>query len=316
MADTTEPRSQWTGNLRASWRSVNHELCRSADIAHACRSSRSAILSFGRAESPDTACLFALESSGLQSERSDLGRICLQAKLTSAVFAYGQNFLYSDGHGASVPRRPGRIGPGPKNGVRRRPPAGRQDDTGPLAPWGSRRISELGVAEHRERILRRRLPPGTLWFFDEIHKYRTWRNYLKGLYDGRARGQRILVTGSARLDWHRFSGDSLQGRHHLLRLHPLSVAELGITRTEDFTQLLRLGGFPEPFYSGSEVEARRWSREYRSLLVREEVVALERVQDLGNLELLALRLPDLVGSLLSLNALREDLQVSHKALNS
>ena len=89
------------------------------------------------------------------------------------------------------------------------------------------------VAEHRKRILRRRLPPGTLWFFDEIHKYRTWRNYLKGLYDGRARGQRILVTGSARLDWHRISGDSLQGRHHLLRLHPLCVAELGITRTEN-----------------------------------------------------------------------------------
>ncbi|MDE0625578.1 MAG: AAA family ATPase [Bryobacterales bacterium] len=172
------------------------------------------------------------------------------------------------------------------------------------------------VAEHRERILRRRLPPGTLWFFDEIHKYRTWRNYLKGLYDGRARGQRILVTGSARLDWPRFSGDSLQGRHHLLRLHPLSVAELGITRTVDFTQLLRLGGFPEPFFSGSEDEARRWSREYRSLLVREEVVALERVQDLGNLELLALRLPDFVGSLLSLNAVREDLQVSHKAVGN
>jgi predicted AAA+ superfamily ATPase len=80
--------------------------------------------------------------------------------------------------------------------------------------------------------------------------------------------------------------------------------------------LLRLGGFPEPFLGGSETQARRWSREYRSLLVREEVVALERIQDLGHLELLMLRLPELVGSPLSVNALREDLQVSHKAVVS
>lgn len=171
------------------------------------------------------------------------------------------------------------------------------------------------VAEHRERILRRELPANPLWFFDEIHKYRTWRNYLKGLYDGKPADQRILVTGSARLDFYRYSGDSLQGRYHLLRLHPLSVAELGITGQEEFRQLLVLGGFPEPFFGGSEVEARRWSREYRNLLLREEITDLEQVRDLGNLELLMLRLPDLVGSLLSINALREDLQLSHKLVS-
>jgi predicted AAA+ superfamily ATPase len=37
--------------------------------------------------------------------------------------------------------------------------------------------------------------------------------------------------------------------------------------------------------------------------------------DLGNLELLMLRLPELVGSPLSLNALREDLQISHKTVS-
>ena len=120
------------------------------------------------------------------------------------------------------------------------------------------------------------------------------------------------MTGSARLDAYRFGGDSLQGRYHLLRLHPLSAAELGLTASDDLADLLTLGGFPEPYFSGSQVEARRWSREYRTLLVREEVANLERVQDLGALELLMLRLPELVGSPLSINALREDLQISHK----
>ncbi len=71
----------------------------------------------------------------------------------------------------------------------------------------------------------------------------------------------ILVTGSARLDFYGFGGDSLQGRYHYLRLHPFSVAELEIRTRQDFTKLLELGGFPEPFLRGSAVEARRWSRE-------------------------------------------------------
>lgn len=172
------------------------------------------------------------------------------------------------------------------------------------------------VAEHRERILKRELPPGRLWLFDEIHKYRRWRNYLKGIYDGRRRGQRILVTGSGRLDLYRFGGDSLQGRYHLLRLHPFSAAELGLKTPAELRDLLKLGGFPEPYLSGSEIEARRWSRQHRTLLVREDVVSLERIEDLGHLELLVLRLPELVGSPLSINALREDLQVSHKAVSA
>jgi len=172
------------------------------------------------------------------------------------------------------------------------------------------------VDEHREALLKRELPASPLWVFDEIHKFRRWRNYLKGLWDGRAAGQRILVTGSARLDYYRYSGDSLQGRYHLLRLHPLSVGELGLTTQEELRGLLALGGFPEPYFSGSQTEARRWSRQYRTLLVREEITSLERVQDLGSLEQLVLRLPDLVGSPLSVNALREDLGVSHRAASS
>ena len=168
------------------------------------------------------------------------------------------------------------------------------------------------IPEHRRTILSRELPPVPVIAFDELHKYRSWRNYLKGLFDGAGEELRILVTGSARLDAFRRGGDSLQGRYHLHRLHPLSVAELGDPAS--LPDLLRLGGFPEPFFAGSERGARRWSREYRTLLVAEEIHSLEQIVDLGNVELLALRLPALVGAPLSLNALREDLGVSHDAV--
>jgi hypothetical protein len=171
------------------------------------------------------------------------------------------------------------------------------------------------IAPHRAAIFKRELPPTSAWFFDEIHKYRGWRNYLKGLYDQFGPRQRILVTGSARLDLYRFGGDSLQGRYFYLRLYPLSFAELGDATQGDLADLLALSGFPEPFFGASETAARRWSLVYRERLVREEVAALESVSDLGKLELLMLALPERVGSPLTVNSLREDLQVGHPTLS-
>jgi len=179
-------------------------------------------------------------------------------------------------------------------------------------PWG---YINWDVGPHRDMVLRRRLPPVPFLFFDEIHKYRGWRNYLKGLYDARDEAQRILLMGSARLDFYRFGGDSLQGRYHYYRMHPLSLAELGGSSKDDLLSLLTLGGFPEPFFSGSEKEAQRWSVEYRQRLIREDVTGLEQIHDLAQMELLALRLPELVGAPLSVNAVREDIQTSHKTVS-
>ncbi len=169
------------------------------------------------------------------------------------------------------------------------------------------------IASHRDAILRARLPPTDAWFFDELHKYRGWRNWLKGVYDGRRAGQKILVSGSARLDYYRFGGDSLQGRYQYLRLHPLSVAEMGAA-PDVLGALLQLSGFPEPFLGADATQARRWSLAYRDRLIREEVTSLETISDLSKLELLAIALAQRVGSPLSLNALREDLQVAHATL--
>lgn len=170
------------------------------------------------------------------------------------------------------------------------------------------------IRADRDRILREEWPDVSMLAFDEIHKYRKWRNLLKGLFDQYRQEKKILVTGSARLDYYRFGGDSLQGRYHLLHLYPLSVAELGIRSPADFSALLTLGGFPEPFYGGAQIDARRWSREYRGRLLEEDLRDLESVHDLGSLEQMMIRLPDLVGAPLSLNALREDLQLNHRTV--
>jgi uncharacterized protein len=63
------------------------------------------------------------------------------------------------------------------------------------------------------RIRRLELPPREpLLVLDEIHKYARWRNLVKGIYDVEKSRRRIVVTGSARLDYYRKGGDSLAGR--------------------------------------------------------------------------------------------------------
>ena len=92
------------------------------------------------------------------------------------------------------------------------------------------------------------LPSVELLILDEIHKMPQWKNFLKGVYDTKPENQKILVTGSARLEIFNQVGDSLAGRYFLHRLLPLSPAEcgkLGLTYTLD--HFLERGGFPEPF---------------------------------------------------------------------
>lgn len=170
------------------------------------------------------------------------------------------------------------------------------------------------VDEHRSRILRKELPDQNLWVFDELHKYDQWTNYLKGLFDIRHPEQKILVTGSARLEVYHRGGDSLQGRYHLLRLHPFSFRELNLRTGEELQELLTLGGFPEPWLSSSEIEARRWSNSY-CMQFGDDIRSLESVQYLGQLQKTMLLLPERVGSTLSINALREELRVSHGTMS-
>ncbi len=168
--------------------------------------------------------------------------------------------------------------------------------------------------EDREFVLRQNTPVESFVIFDEIHKFRDWRNYVKGLYDKNFENKKFLVTGSARLDYYHYSGDSLQGRYHYYRLHPLSAGELCIDSQSDFESLLTLDGFPEPFFSQSKIQAERWMREYRSTVVNEEIRSLELTQQLSSMELLLLRLPELVGHPLSINALRVNLNCAHKTV--
>ena len=151
-----------------------------------------------------------------------------------------------------------------------------------------------------------------LLILDEIHKKQEWKKFIKGVFDTRPENQAILLTGSARLDTYRQSGESLAGRYFPVRLNPISIRELqGTLPADEALPLLnRLGGFPEPFLSGSETEAARWRSQYYTDLIREDILEFGRLQEVRSMRLLLELLRSRVGSPISYTSIAQDLQIA------
>ncbi len=153
-----------------------------------------------------------------------------------------------------------------------------------------------------------------LVIFDELHKMKNWKSWIKGIYDCEGCRPALLVTGSARLDTYKKGGESLAGRFFPFRLHPLTVRELCENGDQDaesvLDRLLKTGGFPEPYLKGSELFAKRWRRVHTDTIIRQDLLDLERVRDIKSIEILIDLLRDRVGATTSYTSLANDLQVS------
>lgn len=175
--------------------------------------------------------------------------------------------------------------------------------------------------------------------FDEIHKMPKWKNILKGTFDTYEHDIQFIVTGSARLDWFRKSGDSLVGRYFLFHLMPVTLRELcagspapaplgganeflnqqlgrGTGQSEAMAALLQYSGFPEPLEKHSAAFHQKWQETYMDQLVREDFRDITAIRELENIAAMSQFLGPRIGSPLSLNSLKEDLQVSYNAARS
>lgn len=173
--------------------------------------------------------------------------------------------------------------------------------------------------------------------FDEIHKYKEWKNYLKGIYDQFHNEYNFLITGSGRLNIYQKGGDSLAGRYFLFHLFPFTIAELGGNniKIDDFLrdplrvntensialkkiwlQLNRLSGFPEPYLSKDKTLYRRWSNTYSNQLIREDIRDLSGIKAISDIESLYYLLPSKVGSSISIPSLSGNLKVSYDTIKN
>jgi hypothetical protein len=171
----------------------------------------------------------------------------------------------------------------------------------------------------------------SLIIFDEIHKYNKWKTFIKGEYDKLKKKYKFILTGSARLDIYRKGGDSMQGRYFYYCLHPFTLAELinESKRPDLFKEIVfpskfmknewlmldKFGGFPEPIIKQSSRMLRRWHQDKHDRVFRDDIRDVENIRDISSVQLLGNLLPERVASPLSINSIREDLEVSHKAVS-
>ncbi len=159
--------------------------------------------------------------------------------------------------------------------------------------------------------------------FDELHKYKDWKNWLKGFFDQYEKQAHILVTSSARMDIFRKGGDSLMGRYFHYRMHPLSMRELaaGFDSSLELqhvrqpgkgalTQLLKFGGFPEPFLQANTRFSNRWQKLRQQQLIYDDIRDASQVQEIAQLEILAQLLAQQSGQVTRYSTLAKQIRVS------
>ncbi|EIJ34844.1 ATP-binding protein [Thiothrix nivea] len=176
-------------------------------------------------------------------------------------------------------------------------------------------LNQIGVHELREQR--------ALVAFDELHKYKDWKNYLKGLFDLYEQQLAVLATGSARMDIFRKGGDSLMGRYFHYRMHPLSLREISAPHTAGqllqdlqrpdssaLEQLRNFGGFPEPFLKADTRFYNRWQQLRQQQLIFEDIRDTNTVQDIAHLDVLATLLREQSGQVVRYSTLANQINVS------
>ena len=202
------------------------------------------------------------------------------------------------------------------------------------------------IAEHRTLFfsnpaffegLKRKDSSIPLIILDEIHKYKDWKNYLKGIYDQFHESYKFIVSGSGRLDIYQKGGDSLAGRYYMFHLFPFTIAELGRRNIsieaflknplyismeyvkkhkEIWNALSNLSGFPEPYLSDRAATYKRWSNIYSHQLIREDIRDIVDIKSITDMETLYLLLPSKIGSPLSVQPLSNDLKASYNTVRN
>lgn len=170
------------------------------------------------------------------------------------------------------------------------------------------------IVSHRKIIREIAWPKdASLVVLDELHKAPKWKNLLKGVVDEFHNKPAILVTGSARLDAFRKTGDALTGRHYFYRIHPVDVAESKSFLPElalagRVQRLLQTGGFPEAFLNPED--AARLRNDRMELVVREDLRDLSRISSWRGASDLVELLRERVGKPVNYDNLARDLGIS------
>lgn len=197
--------------------------------------------------------------------------------------------------------------------------------------WDVLEDRELILSGHNNIMLKHPSPklgqPSPVTVLDEIHKFKDWKNYLKGFYDDCKEVTRIVVTGSSRLDVFSRGGDSLMGRYFPYSVYPLTISELlklekpqslisepKQLSNELWHTLWTYGGFPDPFIQRDVAYFNQWQNMRHQQLFKEDVIDLGKVSDIAQIEVLASLIKANTGGLINYTSLGKAVRSSDQTI--
>lgn len=171
-----------------------------------------------------------------------------------------------------------------------------------------------------------------LIIFDEIHKYKNWKNFLKGFFDLYKDHYHILVTGSAHLSIYQSGNDSLMGRYFPYTVFPLTLAEVVCpirtnaplflnpqTNPEDLStitnQLFQFGGFADPYLKNDKAFLNLWHSTRSKQLIFEDIQTLTQIHDVYLIDVLSELMKRQTGQLLNRSSLGKKIKTTTQTVS-
>ena len=166
---------------------------------------------------------------------------------------------------------------------------------------------------------------------DEVQRVPGLFTSLKASVDARREPGRFILTGSANVLLVPKLADSLAGRMEILRLHPLSQAELAGKRSGFLEKLLKTGfkarkvgkrqgrllaqrvvagGYPAALARATERRRATWYRDYAKTMIQRDIQALGRINALEALPRLLAMSAGQTAGLVNISELASPFQIS------
>ena len=150
---------------------------------------------------------------------------------------------------------------------------------------------------------------------DEIQRTPDLLSYIQGIVDDRQRPGQFILTGSQQFEVLNRVSQSLAGRTALLKLLPLSLAEIHLENTPSAVDRLILSGL-YPRIHDQRLNPTQALGDYLATYVERDVRQIAAIKDLSLFEKFVRLCAGRVGHILNLQSLANDVGVSHTTVRS
>jgi hypothetical protein len=150
---------------------------------------------------------------------------------------------------------------------------------------------------------------------DEIQRIPELLSYLQPLVDADQQPGRFILIGSQQFEVMNTVAQSLAGRTAVLKLLPLTIAELAAAGISPGTDQLLLSGFYPPIHDGG-LDPTRALGDYVETYVQRDIRQLITIKDLALFEKFIRLCAGRIGQLLNLQSLGNDVGISHTTARS